>query len=66
MSRICLIVVWMGPLPSYFPLWARTLSANKAYDFLLVTDQSPGIRLPSNLRVLGFRFDALRTFIGSR
>ncbi|HTI90473.1 MAG TPA: DUF6625 family protein [Puia sp.] len=66
MSRICLIVVWMGPLPSYFPLWTRTLSANKAYDFLLVTDQSPGISLPSNLRVLGFRFDALRTFIGSR
>jgi len=66
MSRICLIVVWMGPLPSYFPLWARTLSGNKAYDFLLVTDQPAEIQLPSNLRVLGIGFDALRTFIASR
>jgi hypothetical protein len=66
MLRICLTVVWMGPLPSYFPLWARTLSANKAYDFLLVTDQPTGIVEPSNLRVLTMSFDALRTFIASR
>jgi hypothetical protein len=56
----------MGPLPSYFPLWARTLSANKAYDFLLVTDQPVGTQRPANLRVLTMSFDRLRAFIATR
>ena len=62
-GRTALIIVWIGPLPSYFPLWLRSLSANKAFDFLLFTDQPVGQSIPENCRVIRLSFNELRTRI---
>jgi len=39
MKKICLIAVWMGKLPDYYPIWEITAKANKTIDFWLVSDQ---------------------------
>lgn len=64
--RIAVIVVWMGKLPSYFPLWVRSLRKNAAFDFFLFTDQSIDIDKPANLKVVNMTFDQLRELIDER
>ena len=54
------IIVWMGKLPSYFPLWVRSLRVNKAFDFFLFTDQPVEGEIPVNLKVIRLSFDDLR------
>lgn len=61
-GKTALILVWMGKLPSYFPLWTRTLSANRNYDFLLFTDQ-PAMTTADNLKIIRMSFDQVRAYI---
>jgi hypothetical protein len=36
--RVCVLSVYMGPLPRYFYHWQRTAKFNKNYDFYIITD----------------------------
>ena len=38
MNKICIIGVYFGKLPNYFPLWLQSCYNNPAVDFLLFTD----------------------------
>ena len=51
MKRICIINVYFGKYPNYFPLWLYSAERNSTIDFLLVTDQVVDT-LPSNVRIL--------------
>lgn len=37
-NKVCFIVVWLGKLPEYMPIWIQTIEKNKNFDFLLFTD----------------------------
>ena len=47
--RICIINVWFGNLPNYFPLWLKSASFNPNIDFLIFGDQSYNEALPDNV-----------------
>lgn len=38
MNKICVIGVYFGKLPNYFPLWLKSAKSNKNVDFYIFTD----------------------------
>lgn len=48
--KICIIGVYFGTLPAYFPLWLKSCERNKEIDFLIYTDQKLD-SLPNNVFV---------------
>jgi len=64
--KIGIISVWIGPLPSYFRLWVRSLKKNHSFDFLLFTDQPVASDLPDNLRVINLSFSDLKNLISGK
>jgi hypothetical protein len=61
-----IIVVWMGRLPSYFPLWIRSLQINDSFDFLLFTDQLIETKTPDNLKIVRLSFRELKDVISEK
>lgn len=57
--KIALIVLYIGPLPPYFPIWLESAKANPDVDFLFYTDQEIQIDAP-NFRVTKTPLDDLR------
>ncbi len=49
--KICIIGVYFGVLPNYFPLWLKSCIKNEDVDFLIVTDAVVETDAP-NIRVL--------------
>jgi len=47
-NKICVIGVYFGKLPAYFPLWLTSCKHNPTIDFVLFTDQSLE-NLPKNV-----------------
>ncbi len=51
--RICLILAYLGPWPSYFDLFMHSIRFNADVDWLFVCDHPlPGVDMPPNVRVL--------------
>lgn len=51
MNNICVITVYFGALPNYFPVWLQTVRYNPKVDFIMVTDAE--VRdVPSNLKIV--------------
>jgi len=65
-AKIGIVIVWMGKLPSYFPLWMRSLVKNDGYDFYLFTDQPVEGAVPANLIVVRMSFPEIRTLIARK
>ena len=51
MEKICILSVYIGELPDTFPLWKKSVSANPAVDFMLITDKGVN-NPPKNLKVI--------------
>jgi|ERR1700733_3845027 len=64
--KIGIISVWIGPLPSYFPLWVRSLEKNHSFDFLLFTDQLVATDKPDNLKIFNLSFQDLKNLISGK
>ena len=64
--KIGIIAVWMGNLPSYFPVWLRTLETNSSFDFFLFTDQPVEMKKPDNLKVVSMSFTELKSLIAEK
>ena len=47
-NKVCVIGVYFGAFPNYFPLWLKSCENNPTVDFLLYTDQDL-TDLPSNV-----------------
>lgn len=47
--RAIIISAYIGPLPGWFPLWARSAGCNPGVDFLVVTDQPEPPGMPANV-----------------
>lgn len=50
-QKICVIGVYFGTLPNYFPLWLRSCEKNPTVDFLVFSDQSVKM-LPDNVKII--------------
>jgi hypothetical protein len=51
--RICLILAYLGPWPTYFDLFVHSIRFNADVDWLFVCDQPlPDVDIPPNVRVL--------------
>lgn len=67
MIKVAIIVVWIGKIPNYFPLWTRSLIKNKNYDFFLITDQIIDLEIkPENLKVITATLLDLKKDISSK
>lgn len=49
MTRICLMVVWMGPFTKEYRLWLNSVEKNPTIDFYVITDQEKPVDCPSNV-----------------
>ena len=49
--KICIINIYLGKLPEYFPLWLKSASLNEGIDFIVFSDDSYE-DLPSNVRII--------------
>ncbi|MDD6157386.1 MAG: hypothetical protein PUB52_10270 [Lachnospiraceae bacterium] len=63
MKKIAFVVVWMGSLPNYFPLWLSSCGVNNTVDFFLFTDDSHPYDVPSNVKMIYKSFDEVRGMI---
>lgn len=66
--KVCLVAAYLGPLPPYFSVWARSCGGNPSIDWLLFTD-TPADRLPKlpeNLKAVQISFPELRRLICDR
>lgn len=49
--KIKLISIYFGKLPEWFPMWLKSCSNNKEYDFLLITDQDYSSSIAENVEI---------------
>lgn len=63
-QSICIIGIYFGKLPSYFPIWLKSAEYNRTIDFLLFTDQEIG-DVPSNVRVVNTTLEKIRVLATS-
>lgn len=55
-----MVVVYMGQIPPYFQLWAKSCLYNEDYDFLFFTDQNiPKGELPKNVLLHNFTLESV-------
>ena len=59
MTRVCVIGVYFGIFPNYFPLWLRSCEWNPSIDFYVVTDNKTET-LPSNVKVISMTLAELK------
>lgn len=59
-STVCVIAVYFGPLPSYFPLTLGSMGKNPTIDFVLITDQDVGA-CPPNVTVVLTSLNRIRS-----
>lgn len=61
MKSICLITIWMGPLPDYFDIWLKSTVNNNTVDFYVITDQkNDRYQLRENVHWINQSFDEVR------
>lgn len=60
MKRIALIVLWIGKLPDYFPIWLYSCGKNPTVDFFVFTDDTADYCYPANVKKEKVSFEELR------
>ena len=58
-KKICIIGVYFGTFPQYFPLWLKSCEQNSDIDFLIIGDQLL-TNLPSNVTCVQMSLDDIR------
>lgn len=56
-----IILPYFGEFNNYFPLWLNSVKENKTTDFLIVTDNEWKWDLPSNVIIINWSFDRLKS-----
>lgn len=59
MNDICVIGVYFGIFPNYFPLWLRSCTYNPTIDFLIFTDNTE-VDTPKNVKLIPYSLDTMR------
>lgn len=56
-KKICFIIPYFGDLPKYFQLFLNSCRHNKAYQWILFTDDNTKYIFPENVRKINMKFD---------
>ncbi|KAB2332605.1 DUF6625 family protein [Bacillus mesophilum] len=65
MYKICIIGIYFGKLPEYFPLWLKSCQYNETIDFLMITDQEIKEK-PDNVKIKNMSFDEFKNLVQSK
>lgn len=60
MCRVCIVTVYFGKLPVYFPLWVCSVKYNSSIDFIVYTDDDFDGSLPPNLQIKRLTLSGLK------
>lgn len=63
MKTCCFIIPYFGNFPNYFPLFLKTCSWNKDFNWLLITDNNEQYEYPDNVEVIKMSFTELKALI---
>lgn len=66
MKNCCFIIPYFGTFPNYFPLFLKTCSWNKNFNWLLITDNNTHYEYPENFNVIKMSFVELQTLVQSK
>lgn len=66
MRSIIFIIPYFGDLPNFFPLFLKSCSWNKDFNWLLITDCNVQYDYPQNFEVLNMSFAQLKELIQSK
>ncbi|MGM1032029.1 MAG: DUF6625 family protein [Bacillota bacterium] len=56
MSKVAIICVYFGKLPSWFNLWLKSCQHNQKFNWLLITDDNEEYDYPENVKRVPFSF----------
>lgn len=62
---VCIVGVYFGKMPSYFPLWVRSASWNKDISFKIITDQELA-NLPENITTVSMTLEDFRNLANQK
>lgn len=62
-NKVSFIIPYYGRIPDYFDLWAQSASANRDFDFLIVSDLPFDLQEYDNINLLRMSFQELKTRI---
>ena len=65
MERICIIGIYIGELPVYFPVWLKSCENNPTIDFLIITNQDL-TDLPNNVRYIKYDLSELNNIFSKK
>lgn len=66
-NKVAIVLPYFGSLPSYFPLFLRSVELNPDFDVLFVTDINlSGVHVPDNVQVIRLSFDDVRSRVATR
>lgn len=65
MYKICIIGIYFGKFPVYFPLWLNSCKYNETIDFLIITDQKI-INIPNNTSTITMSFIEFKNIVQSK
>ena len=66
MRKCCFIIPYFGKFPNFFPLFLKTCSWNKDFNWLLITDSDVPYNYPENFNVVKMTFNELKVMVQSR
>lgn len=66
MKKCCFIIPYFGKFPNYFPLFLKTCSWNKDFNWLVITDSNVTYNYPENFKVVKMTFDELKILVQSK
>lgn len=59
-KKCCMILIYMGHWPSYWPLFFYSLTMNPAFNFLIIGDKVPKFSKANNIKVLEKNLNEIR------
>lgn len=65
MKKCCFIIPYFGKMPNYFPLFLKSCSKNKDYNWIIITDDDGDYEYPVNTTRVLMAYSDLKSYIQS-
>lgn len=66
MKGCCFIIPYFGKFPNYFPLFLKSCSYNKDFNWLIITNNNTLYDYPDNVKVINMNFSELQNMFQSK
>lgn len=58
--KVCIMGIYLGELPKYFPIWLRSCENNSTIDFIVISDQKKQYDIPNNVRIINMTLEQIK------